>query len=99
MIWPSGFTLGTLRQLNFAKAVAKIKSTEDYELLDDRQLQNMLVKLVITGDWTAVLIPVKPRQFQRAVAQQSVLTVSPRIGVGRYADWWIREKTCNSHSY
>jgi len=77
---------------NFREAVANIKSTEDYELLDDRQLQNMLAQSVITGDWTGALIPIKPRQFQRSVAQQSVLTVSPRIAVGRSADWWVREK-------
>lgn len=68
---------------NIAKAMAEIKSTKDYELLDDRQLQNMLVQVALAGDWTAVLIPIKPRQFQRAVAQQSVLTVSPRVGVAR----------------
>jgi hypothetical protein len=77
---------------NVTKAMAVVKSTEDYELLDDRQLQNMLVQSIISGDWTAVLIPIKPRQFQRADAQQSVLTVSPRIAVGRPADWWIRER-------
>jgi hypothetical protein len=78
---------------NTAKAMATIKLTDGYESLDDRQIQNMLVQALITGDWTPVLIPIKPRQFQRAVAQQSVLTVSPRIGVGRYGDWGIREKT------
>jgi hypothetical protein len=78
--------------LNLAKAVAEVKSAGDYDLLDDRQLQNMLVQSAITGDWTALLIPVRPRQFQRAVAQQSVLTVSPRIGVARPADWWIRQR-------
>jgi FRG domain len=78
--------------LNLATAMAKVKSTEDYDLLDDRQLQNMLVQIAITGDWTALLIPIRPRQFQRAVAQQSVLTVSPGIAVARPADWWIRER-------
>jgi hypothetical protein len=77
---------------NFAEAVANIKLTEGYELLDDRQIQNILIQSVITGDWTGALIPIKPRQFQRSGAQQSVLTVSPRIAVGRPADWWIREK-------
>jgi hypothetical protein len=78
---------------NTAKAMAMVKLTDGYESLDDRQLQNMLVQALISGDWTPILIPIKPRQFQRAVAQQSVLTVSPRIGVGRYGDWGIREKT------
>ena len=78
--------------LNLAKAMEEVRSTTGYELPDDRQLQNQLIELVITGDWTAVLVPIKPRQFQRAVAQQSVLTVSPRIGVARDVDWWIREK-------
>jgi hypothetical protein len=61
-------------------------------LLDERQLQNMLIQFIITGSWTAVLVPIAPRQFQRAVAQQSVLTVGPRVAVGRPADWWVREK-------
>lgn len=78
--------------VNLAKAMAEVKSTKDYELLDERELQNMLVQFLITGDWTGTLVPMRPRQFQRAVAQQSILTVSPRIGVARHADWWIREK-------
>lgn len=78
--------------LNMAKIMAQVKSSEDYESLDDRQLQNMLVKFAIAGDWTAVLIPISPRQFQRALAQQSVLTASARIGVARPADFWVRQK-------
>jgi hypothetical protein len=78
--------------LNLSKVMAEIRSTKDYELLDIRELQNMVLQYAIAGDWTGLLIPVKPRQFQRAVAQQSVLTVSPRIGVARPADWWIRER-------
>lgn len=39
-----------------------------------------------------VLVQVRPRQFARAVAQQSILTVSPDIGVGRPASWWMRGK-------
>jgi len=78
--------------LNLVKARAKIESIEDYELLDGRQLQNMLVQFAITGDWTPVLIPIRPRQFQRAVAQQSVLTVSQSISVARHADWGIRKE-------
>ena len=78
--------------VNLAKITKEIKASRDYDLLDDRQLQNMLVQLATAGDWTAVLIPVRPREFQRAVAQQSVLTVTSRIGVARPADWWIRQK-------
>lgn len=51
----------------------------------------MLVKFAIE-DGNPALMPVRPRQFPRAVAQQSVLTVSPSIGVARQANWWIREK-------
>jgi hypothetical protein len=54
-------------------------------------VQNRLVKFVIEAR-RGVLVPVRPRQFARAVAQQSILTVSPDIGVGRPASWWIREK-------
>jgi FRG domain len=77
---------------NLATVIADIKSDEDYDLLDERELQNKLIQTVIAGDRTALLVPVKPRQFQRAIAQQSVLTVSPNIGVARPADWWVREK-------
>jgi hypothetical protein len=75
-----------------AKIVAEIKSGEDFEFLDGRQLQNKLLESAITEDWAPALIPVWPRSFQRAVAQQSVLTISPNIGVARPADWWIKEK-------
>lgn len=77
---------------NLAMDIAKVKSIEDHELLDGRRLQNMLVQFAITGDWTPVLLPIRPRQFQRAVAQQSVLTVSQSIGVARHAGWGIRKQ-------
>lgn len=77
--------------LNHGEALARLRRTEDYELLNDRQVQNMPAKFAIE-DGNPALIPVRPRQFPRAVAQQSVLSVSPGIGVARQANWWIREK-------
>jgi hypothetical protein len=73
--------------VNLRNEVTELKSSADYELLDDRQLQNRLVSSAIGGG-NHILIPVRPRQFSRTVAQQSVLTVSPNIGVARTADWW-----------
>ena len=78
-------------KLNHAEAEARLRRSEDYEMLDNRQLQNRFVEFAL-GDNNPALIPVGPRQFPRAVAQQSVLTVSPTIGVARPAHWWIREK-------
>ena len=77
--------------VNHAQAEAKLRCTEGYELLDLRQRQDRLVRLALE-DGNPALIPVVPHQFPRAVAQQSVLTVSPSIGVGRPAHWWIRQK-------
>lgn len=72
-------------------AVANNMATaEDNEELDDRQLQNRIVKFAIESG-RRTLIPVRPRQFSRAVAQQSALTVSLDIGVGRPGSWWSRE--------
>jgi FRG domain len=77
--------------VNLQQEIARVRACEDYELLDDRQVQNRLVTFVMeTGK--GILVPVRPRQFARAVAQQSILTVSPDIGVGRPASWWIRGK-------
>lgn len=77
--------------VNLRQEIARLRACEDYELLDDRQVQNRLVKFVIEAR-RGVLVPVRPRQFARAVAQQSILTVSPDIGVGRPVDWWMRTK-------
>jgi hypothetical protein len=77
--------------VNHADVFTKLKAMNDCELLDLRNQQNRLVKLAL-DDGNPALIPVTPRQFPRAVAQQSVLTVSPSIGVGRPAHWWIRQK-------
>ena len=77
--------------VNLQQEIARVRACEDYELLDDRQVQNRLVTFVMeTGK--GILVPVRPRQFARAVAQQSILTVSPDIGVGRPASWWMRGK-------
>jgi hypothetical protein len=77
--------------VNLREQIAQLRACEDYELLDDRQVQNRLVEFVIEAR-TGILVPVRPRQFARAVAQQSILTVSPDIGVGRPASWWMRGK-------
>src|ERR1035441_3281952 len=71
--------------VNLQQETTRLRACEDYELLDDRQVQNRLVKFVIEAR-KGILVPVRPRQFARAVAQQSILTVSPDIGVGRPAD-------------
>jgi hypothetical protein len=62
---------------NLARAIAEVKAAEGYELLDGRQLQNKLAESVIAADWIPALVPIIPRYFQRTVAQQSVLTISP----------------------
>ena len=65
----------------FIEAAESLRSAGDYLEIDDRQYQNRLLKLALeTKD--RVLIPVRPRQFPRAVAQHSVLTVSSAIGAG-----------------
>ena len=80
-------------EVHHAPAYAKLQAMPDYALLDERESQNRLIKIVVEDeDRHPALLPVVPRQFQRAVAQQSVLTVSPTIGVARPADWYIREK-------
>jgi hypothetical protein len=78
-----------------AEAKSQLEDTDDYERLDDRQLQNRFVQFAIE-DGNPTLIPVQPRQFSRAVAQQSVLTASPSISAGRPAQSWISAKlaTC-----
>jgi hypothetical protein len=78
-------------RVNHLQTEASLRSSEDYELLDLRQRQNRFVRLALE-DGNPALVPVTPRQFPRAVVQQSVLTVSPSIGVGRPADWWIRRR-------
>ena len=67
----------TARQ-NLQGAMAELKDIEGYDELDYRHLQNRLVRTALSSG-TDLLIPVMPRQFPRAVAQQSVLTVSPNI--------------------
>jgi len=77
--------------VNHAGAQSKLESMEGYERLDDRQLVNQFIRFAI-DDGGPALIPVRPRQFSRTVAQQSLLTVSPNISTGRSAHWWIRKK-------
>lgn len=78
-------------KLNLQPELTQIRAREDYEQLDDRQLQNRLVELVIAAR-KPTLVPVRPRQFARAVAQKSVLTVTPDISFARPASWWMRTK-------
>jgi hypothetical protein len=77
--------------INHADALATLGDTEGGEQLEDRRLMNRFVRAAMK-DGNPVLIPVQPRSFPRAVAQQSVLTVSPSIDVGRPAHWWIRQR-------
>lgn len=80
-------------EINHSAAFNELRNSNDYEILDDRQRQNRLVQIMLEGeDSNPALLSVTPRQFPRSVAQQSVLTVSPSIGVNRPAHWWIREK-------
>jgi len=69
-----------------------LKSFEDHLEIDDRQYQNRLVKFALENN-KMVLIPVRPRQFPRAVAQQSALTVTSAIGAGQPAHLMVRGKT------
>lgn len=72
------------------EAIEYLRTSEDYQELNDRQFQNRLIKFALEKG-RRIQIPVRPRQFSRAVAQQSALTVSSDIGVGRPASWWVRE--------
>jgi hypothetical protein len=74
---------------NLGGLIDRLVLSEDYDSLDDRSLQNRIAKAAIENG-QRILVPVNPRQFSRAVAQQSVLTVTPDIGTGRPADWWLR---------
>jgi hypothetical protein len=57
--------------------------------LDDRRLLNQYIQFAIE-DNNPALIAALPRQFPRAVAQQSVLTVSPSIAIAGSTHRWIR---------
>lgn len=76
---------------NHPKALETLRGHNLYDKLDDRQRQNEFVKIAL-DDNDPALIPVMPRPTARAIAQQSVLTVSPTIGVHREANWWIRKE-------
>ena len=78
--------------INHGQAQIDADEAEDIDFLasDDRRAVNRFIRLAIS-DGNPALIPVQPRPFPRAVAQQSVLTVSPSISVGRPAHWWIRK--------
>ena len=78
-------------RVNLQALMTQLKNTPHYEQLDDRQLQNRLVRLALDAA-TNLLIPVTPRQFPRAVAQQSVLTVSANVSAVLPAARWIRGK-------
>ena len=78
-------------RVNLQELMAQLRNTPHYEQLDDRLLQNRLVRLALDAA-TNLLIPVTPRQFPRAVAQQSVLTVSANVSAVLPAARWIRGK-------
>jgi hypothetical protein len=67
----------TARQ-NLQDPLEELKGTEGYDELDNRRMQNRLFKTALSSG-SDLLIPVMPRPFPRAVAQQSVLTASPNI--------------------
>jgi hypothetical protein len=77
--------------VNHAGAQSMLDELENDEQLNDRKLLNQFVRFAI-DDGNPALIPVAPRQFSRAVAQQSMLTVSPSISVGGPANAWIRKR-------
>jgi hypothetical protein len=79
----------SIADLVVKEASDHLKGFEDYLEIDDRQYQNRLVKFGLEKRKMA-LIPVRPRQFSRAVAQQSVLTVSSAIGIGQPAYLHVR---------
>ena len=66
----------------------KIRAMEDYDQLDERRIVNRFVDFA-TEDGNPALIPVRPRSFSRAVAQQSFATVTPSISTGRPAYWGL----------
>lgn len=76
--------------VNQAASWAKLRASEDYDELDSRQMLNQFVEIAMS-DGNPALIPVEPRQFARAVAQQSILTVAPSISTGQRAHWWVRK--------
>lgn len=77
--------------INHAESERTLRAMSDFDSFGERELVNRFVELAM-NDGNPALIPVRPRPFSRAVAQQSVLTVSPSIDTGRTAHWWIREK-------
>jgi hypothetical protein len=87
-IWIYDRRIGTT---NNAVTESRLQDADNGKWLSERQLLNQYVQCAI-DEGNHALVPILPRQFPRAIAQQSVLTVSPSIGVGRPADWWIREK-------
>ena len=76
-------------QLFFSEAWEYLQAFGDHLTIDDRQYQNRVVKFAVDSQKMA-LVPVRPRQFSRAVAQQSALTVSGTIGAGQHARIWAR---------
>ncbi len=77
--------------LNHMKSVIALRASLDYQRLGDRERVNRLVERVI-GEGHPALLALEPRHFQRSAAQQSVLTITSSIGVGRPAHWWLRRR-------
>jgi len=82
-------------RVNLQDVMRRLRDSEDYEHVDDRRVQNRLLELALDSG-TDLLIPIRPRQFQRAIAQQSILTVSPNISVAHPASPWVKRRlaTC-----
>ena len=87
-LWVFDCRIGTR---NHTEAVAKLNASEGHDQLDGRRALNLYVKLALE-DGNPALIPMQPRQFPRAVAQQSMLTVSPSISTSLSSHEWIRRK-------
>jgi len=78
-------------EINHRDALLRLEGLEDYEMLSEREQLNRYVEFALE-DGNPIPIPIQPRRFSRSVAQQSVLTVTPFIGVGRPAYLWVRER-------
>jgi hypothetical protein len=80
----------TARQ-NLQDPLEELKGIEGYDELDYRRLQNRLFKTALSSG-SDLLIPVMPRPFPRAVAQQSILTASPNIASALQGGGFVRHR-------
>jgi hypothetical protein len=78
-------------RINLRAHMATLRQEADYDSLTDRELQNRLVNVAL-AEVSDLLIPMTPRQFPRAIAQRSILTLSPNVALTRPTRMWIREQ-------